>query len=110
MRDFAGLKTVAHFGGSCGVPADGARRLGGVARGVPADGARGSVGRRMVRGGHADSVRGAGRWFADGVRIACVVPADGPRKRQRIVGGSRQVACGWRAGPADGSRMARGDW
>lgn len=24
--------------------------------------------------------------------------ADGPRKCQRIVGGSRQVACGWRAG------------
>ena len=26
------------------------------------------------------------------------VTADGPRKCQRIVGGSRQVACGWRAG------------
>lgn len=25
VHDFAGLKTVAHFGGSCGVPADGAR-------------------------------------------------------------------------------------
>ena len=32
------------------------------------------------------------------MRIACGVTADGPRKCQRIVGGSRQVACGWRAG------------
>lgn len=38
-------------------------------------------------------------WRAEvGGRMALGGPADGPRKCQRIVGGSRQVTCGCRAG------------
>ena len=47
VRDFAGLKTVAHFGGSCGVTADGARWAG----------ARGACGWRA-------GIGGAGGWRA----------------------------------------------
>ena len=83
VHDFAGLQTVARFGGSRGVPADGARRLGGGWR---------SVGRRMVRGGHADGVR----WHADSVRGDGRWSAEAPTDRGRK--------------PAGGLRMARGDW
>ena len=55
VHDFAGLQTIAHFGGSRGVPADGARRLG------------------------ADGARWVGGWSADGAR-GLVVPADGVRQ------------------------------
>ena len=96
MRDFAGLKTVAHFAGSCGVPADGPRGLV-----VPAGGARMAYGwragarrwragiggvrgwragrRQMVRGSANGSWAEAGRWPADGAR-GLVVPADGVRQ------------------------------
>lgn len=86
VHDFAGLQTIAHFGGSRGVPADGPRGLV-----VPAGGARMAYGwragarrwragrRQMVRGSANGSWAEAGRWPADGML-------------------GRQVAGGWRAG------------
>ena len=79
VHDFAGLKTAAHFGGSCGVTADG--------------GGWRSVGRRMVRGGHADSVRGDGGWSAEA-----------PMDRGRKPAGGLRMACGAGRWPADGAR------
>ena len=59
VRDFAGLQTIAHFGGSRGVPADGVRRLGGA------------YGARWAGGWSAEEPKDRGRKPADGPRRAC---------------------------------------
>ena len=97
VHNFAGLKTAAHFGGSCGVPADGGgwrAEMGGwragrrqMVRGWRADSVRGAGGwsaeaptdRGRKPAGGLRMARGAGRWFADGAR-GLVVPVDGVRQ------------------------------